>query len=95
MTPLYVTTPGSARLFPSLCAPTGVLTPRKPARADLRSGDRGVMMRKRRCTRAQNCAARIARERRQNRAAREACRQAREADWFGPAPPGGDEPPPF
>jgi Domain of unknown function (DUF222) len=92
----YVTTPGSAVLFPSLCAPTGVLAPRKSARADLRRDERAVMMPKRRCTRAQNRAARIAAERKQNRAAREACRRAREAAWFGPAPPGSDdEPPPF
>jgi hypothetical protein len=91
----YVTTAGSALLFPSLCAPTGVLTPPNPASTDLRCGDRNAMMPKR-DIRAQNRAAYVAAERRQNRAAREACRRAREAAWFGPAPPGSDdEPPPF
>jgi hypothetical protein len=92
----YVTTPGSALLFPSLCAPTRMLTPRKQALADLRCGDRAAMMPKRRRTRAENRAARIAHERQQNRAAREVGRRAREAAWFGPAPPGSDDdPPPF
>lgn len=91
----YVTTPGSALLFPSLCAPTLELDPPDPARAD-RCGERTAMMPTRRRTRAQNRASRIAGERRQNREAREARRLAREAAWSGPAPPGSDdEPPPF
>jgi hypothetical protein len=90
----YVSTPGSALLFPSLCAPTGELVP--PTSADRRCGDRGVMMPKRRRTRDQNRATRIAAECKQNREAREARQRAREAAWFGPAPPGGDdEAPPF
>jgi uncharacterized protein DUF222 len=93
----YVTTPGSALLFPSLCAPTGDLAPPKLSPTDLRSGDRNAMMPKRRTTRAHNRASYIAAERRQNRAAREVGRRAREAAWFGPAPPvdNDDEPPPF
>ena len=39
----YVTTPGSALLFPGLCAPTGDLPPRTTAGAE-RCGDRTAMM---------------------------------------------------
>ncbi|OBK97357.1 HNH endonuclease signature motif containing protein [Mycobacterium sp. 1165178.9] len=92
----YVTTPGSALLFPSLCVPTGdvpgVATPRPE-----RCADRTAMMPKRRTTRAQNRAARIATERRHNREARQAKGREREAAYVGPAPPpdGDDDPPPF
>jgi hypothetical protein len=85
----YVTTPGSALLFPGVCAPT------RPCHRGARSERRGepsAMMPKRQRTRAQNRAARIATERRHNRAAR------RTDTWsyIGPAPPtGDDEPPPF
>jgi hypothetical protein len=72
----YVATPGSALLFPSLCAPTGTLTPPNPARNRLACIDRGVMMPKRRRTRAQNRAHYIATQRRQNRKAREDARSA-------------------
>ena len=63
----YVTTPGSALLFPSLCLPTGDL----PTRAEPGSpidycGDRTAMMPTRRRTRAQDRANRVAGERRQN-----------------------------
>lgn len=92
----YVTTPGSALLFPSLCAPTGdapasAIPRREPC------ADRTTMMPKRRTTRAQNRAARIATERRQNHHARQAEGREREAAYFGPAPPadGDDDPPPF
>jgi hypothetical protein len=92
----YVTAPGSALLFPSLCAPTGELAPRKLTPTDARCRDRGVMVPKRRRTRAQNRTTRIAAERRQNREAQQVRRPAREAAWFGPAPPGSDnDPPPF
>lgn len=90
----YITTPGSALLFPSLCVPTGNLDPPKPTSAE-RCADRGVMMPKRSRTRAQNRANYIAAQRRQNRQARRARQQAREAATFGPAPPDDDEPPPF
>lgn len=92
----YVTTPGSALLFPSLCAPTGdapasAIPRREPC------ADRTTMMPKRRTTRAQNRAARIATERRQNHHARQAEGREHEAAYFGPAPPadGDDDPPPF
>ncbi len=94
----YVTTPGSALLFPSLCQPTGELTlPPASASLDDHRGDRTAMMPKRRRTRAQNRAARIAAERRQNQRARDARRQARRAALFAPAPRASDddEPPPF
>ena len=89
----YVTTPGSALLFPSLCAPTGDLPPSHSDGTQPRCGDRTVMMPKRRRTRAQNRAHRINGERRQNHNARE----AQLVSYLGPAPPGGSdaEPPPF
>ncbi|OMC55275.1 hypothetical protein A5747_14295 [Mycobacterium sp. IS-836] len=86
----YVTTPASALLFPSLCAPAGDAPSAVPA-AD-RCGERSAMMPRRRTTRAQNRAHRINTERRHNRAARLATQTAP----TGPAPPADpDEPPPF
>jgi hypothetical protein len=90
----YVTTPGSAVLFPALCAPTGVLPPRDPDRAHPRCGERAAMMPKRRRSRAANRAHRINTERRQNRDARSG--RADSVSYFGPAPPEiDDDPPPF
>ncbi len=91
----YVTTPGSALLFPSLCQATGAI----PApEADLPSDyctDRSAMMPKRRRTRAQDRAHRVATERRQNRDARLA-RAAPPASYAWPITHGFDEdPPPF
>ncbi|MEE2854020.1 MAG: DUF222 domain-containing protein, partial [Actinomycetota bacterium] len=93
---IYITTPGSALLFPNLCAPTGEL-PTTVAPPPDYCADRTAMMPKRRTTRAQNRAARIATERRQNHQARQAKRREREAAYVGPAPPadGDDDPPPF
>jgi hypothetical protein len=91
----YTTRPGSAMLFPNLCASTGDL-PAPPAdRADDYCGDRTVMMPKRRRTRAQNRADRIAAERRENHRARTG--QARQsAAHARPIPPETDhDPPPF
>jgi hypothetical protein len=90
----YVTTPGSALLFPSLCRPTGhIPAPQAPPNY---CGDRTAMMPKRRRTRAQDRAHRIATERRQNRNARIA-RRADAVSYPGPAPPETDDdpPPPF
>jgi hypothetical protein len=86
----YVTTPGSALLFPSLCAPTG--DPPPPAATPVeRCGERTAMMPLRARSRAENRAHRIATERRHNRDARLA-----QAAQTGPAPPADDdEPPPF
>jgi Domain of unknown function (DUF222) len=88
----YVTTPGSALLFPTLCAPTGD-APLGAVAAD-RCGERTAMMPLRTRTRAQNRAARIATERRHNREARVA-RHAETSTHTGPAPPPDDDPPPF
>jgi hypothetical protein len=84
----YVTTPGSALLFPQLCTPTGTLDPipHQPHR-----GEHTAMMPKRRRTRAQNRARYVAHQRRDNRR----LRQTRHPALAGPAPPGDDEPPPF
>ena len=59
-------------------------------------GERTAMMPKRRRSRAQNRAYRIATERRQNHQARMRRRAARPS-YFGPAPPteDDDDPPPF
>ncbi|GAA4536582.1 HNH endonuclease signature motif containing protein [Mycobacterium paraffinicum] len=84
----YVTTPGSALLFPSLCAPTGDLP--APAPGTQRCGERSAMMPLRTRTRAQNRAQRIATERHHNRQTR----LATQPTQTGPAPP-DDEPPPF
>ena len=91
----YVTTPGSALLFPSLCYSTGGMpAPEAEPPADY-CGERTAMMPRRRRTRTQNRAHRINTERRQNRDAR-ARRRAKSASYFGPAPPGSDDdPPPF
>ena len=89
----YVTTPGSALLFPTLCEPTGDLPSFDTDGTQPRCGDRTAMMPKRHRTRAQNRAHRINAERRQNHNARE----AQLVSYLGPAPPGGSdaEPPPF
>lgn len=87
----YVTTPGSALLFPTLCVPTGDVPPRTAAATSERCGDRTAMMPLRARTRAQHRAHRIATERHHNRRARSgAC-----TTQAGPAPPVDDEPPPF
>jgi len=87
----YVTTPGSALLFPSLCHTTGGLpAPEAEPPVDY-CADRTAMMPKRRRTRAHNRTHRIATERRHNR-------DTRQAQRAGPAPPPSgddDEPPPF
>jgi len=90
----YVTTPGSALLFASLCAPTGEISVAKVL--DDRCGERTAMMPRRQRTRAQNRAQLIAAERRQNQRAREAQRQERESIYFSSgAHAADDDPPPF
>jgi hypothetical protein len=89
----YVTTPGSALLFPSLCRPTGELPARAPTR-DNRCGERTAMMPKRRRTRAQDRAHRVSAERAQNRLSR-ANRRAGRPSYFDLPPPGDGDPPPF
>jgi hypothetical protein len=87
----YVTTPGSALLFPGLCAPTGDL-PQSTFPPE-GSTDRATLMPRRASTRAQDRAHHIASERRQNREAR-AAREHRWAAMLAASPP-DDEPPPF
>jgi hypothetical protein len=86
----YVTTPGSALLFPTLRRPAE--PPPAPPRhsVDDRAGDRSAMMPKRTRSRAQNRAYRVAAERRENQQRREARRQAMLSGYFGPAPPAGE-----
>jgi Domain of unknown function (DUF222) len=88
----YVTTPGSALLFPSLCHPTGGTPASEADPPREHRAQRTAMMPQRRRTRAQHRAQRIATERRHNRDAR----RATQATQPGPAPPDDDdEPPPF
>lgn len=97
----YVTTPASALLFPSLCAPTGeIARPRRPDRLSDRFSDRAAMMPQRRRTRASSRAEYIAAERRHNRTVRQARQSARETNGAAPPPttqghPPDPEPPPF
>jgi uncharacterized protein DUF222 len=91
----YVTTPGSALLFPSLCAPTGHLPALQPNPPTNYCGDRTAMMPRRRRTRQQDRTHRITAERRQNHHAR-TTRRAQRLSHLDPAPPDtDDEPPPF
>ncbi|OBH29271.1 HNH endonuclease signature motif containing protein [Mycobacterium sp. E1319] len=88
----YVTTPGSAVLFPELCARTADLPAPRFTRED-RCAPRGAMMPRRRRTRAQDRALRVATERRRNHHAR-AARRAGNPVTATPADDGHD-PPPF
>jgi hypothetical protein len=91
----YVTTPGSALLFPSLCYSVGGMPTPEASPQDY-CAERAAMMPRRRRTRAQDRAYRVATERRRNRDARLA-RKTESHDYFGPAPPAedDDDPPPF
>ncbi|OBJ06580.1 HNH endonuclease signature motif containing protein [Mycobacterium colombiense] len=93
----YVTTPGSALLFPSLCQSTGAMPAPEVDPPQDYCAERTAMMPRRTRTRAQHRAARIATERKHNRQARLPKRREREPAYFGPAPPAddGDDPPPF
>jgi hypothetical protein len=102
----YVTTAGSALLFPSLCTPTGELPLAKTENP--RCGHREAMMPPRNTTRAQNRARYIAAERKHSRDTRLA-RQARQdrqdrqnhetsrvtAQLATPSHPPDDDEPPF
>ena len=88
----YVTTPGSALLFPSLCAATGAIAAPEADPPQDYCGQRSAMMPTRRRTRTQDRAYRVVTERRQNRLDR----QARRAAQYRPRDAtGDDEPPPF
>lgn len=91
----YVTTPGSALLFPNLCFPAGAIPAAEADSPPDYCADRTAMMPTRRRTRAQDRAHRVAAERRRNHQARQAKRRERDAAYLGPAPPDDDEPPPF
>ena len=90
----YVTTTGSALLFPTLCQATGGMPAPEAATPVESYGERTAMMPKRHRTRAQNRANRVAAERRQNRQDR----QTRIAERHALNTAGfiaHDEPPPF
>ena len=91
----YVTTPGSALLFPSLCLPTGDVASELHRPVDY-CGERIAMMPRRSRTRRQERTYRVAAERRQNRQARTTGRTDRPS-YFGTAPPSDSDgdPPPF
>ena len=92
----YVTTPGSALLFPSLCyAVGGMPTVEADPHPQDYCAERTAMMPRRTRTRAQHHATRVATERRHNRQARQA-QHASQAWDSGPRDATGDgEPPPF
>jgi hypothetical protein len=105
----YTTEPGSRLLFPSLCRPTARVVVSAAevaaavAAAEAQPG-RGLAMPRRRRTRAQDRAARIAAERRLNQTQPQpretavfTARAPAEsfASWFASLPPGDDSPPPF
>ncbi len=91
----YVTTPGSALLFPSLCRWVGGCPAAEADPTPEYCAERTAMMPRRRRARAQDRAYRIATERRHNRQARLA-RKPTPGDYFAlPPPTGDDEPPPF
>jgi uncharacterized protein DUF222 len=89
----YVTTPGSALLFPSLCAPTAQAP--VAAGSALHSTECELMVPKRKRTRAQNKAWRIAAERRLNRQDREVELGRRRWEQALAMASIKDEPPPF
>jgi hypothetical protein len=90
----HATTPGSALLFPSLCVATGGMPAPEAVLPQDYCGVRTAMMPRRRRTRAQDRAARITAERRQNRDARTVSRKP--PSYAGLVPPETDEePPPF
>ncbi|MGO9510025.1 MAG: HNH endonuclease signature motif containing protein [Mycobacterium sp.] len=90
----YVTTPGSALLFPALCTPTGTLPLGPPPQG--RCTYREAMMPLRATTRAHNRARYIADERRHNHQARQALQTSPATTQLTPpSRPPDDEPPPF
>jgi Domain of unknown function (DUF222) len=90
----YVTIPGSALLFPSLCLPTGDVASELHRPVD-DCGERIAMMPRRRRTRRQERTHRIGAERRRNHQAR-TVRRCESMSFVGPAPPDADDdPPPF
>lgn len=91
----HVTTPGSALLFPSLCLATGGMPATEADPPPDYCTDKTAMMPKRRRTRAQNRAQRIAAERQHNRKTR-LTPPVQQPNTVGTSPPSADdEPPPF
>lgn len=88
----YITTPGSALLFPALCAPTGELPEVDSADAG-RCGSGTAMMPLRAATRAADRAHRIAAERHRNQQIRERTSTQRQGEEIRVT--ANDEPPPF
>jgi Domain of unknown function (DUF222) len=86
----YITTPGSALLFPALCAPTGQLAPPTPKPANSSRTDSTAKMPTRQRTRTQNRAARITTERRANQRDRIDAQRREHERMIA-----NDEPPPF
>jgi hypothetical protein len=86
----HVSTPGSTLLFPTLCYAVGGMPAVEAEPAQDYCGERTAMMPKRRRTRAQDRAQRVATERNHNRQRRQAAYQAAQ---HKPSP--DDEPPPF
>jgi len=91
----YTTHPGSRLLFPTLCKPTAPVS--APAIAPRTELDRGLMMPRRKTTRAHDRAQRIDAERARNREARENPENGCDRPHFlsRPPPPGDEDPPPF
>ena len=91
----YTTYPGSRLLFPCLCMPTAPV--RAPADAQKAEPSRGLMMPRRKTTRAQDRAKRIDAERARNRELRENLGNDCDDAYFPsrPRPPGDDDLPPF
>ena len=91
----YTTYPGSRLLFPTLCRPTAPVS----AKADGPSAapNRGLMMPRRKTTRAQDRAKRIEAERARNREIRQDPEKSWDDAYFPsrPPPPGEEDPPPF
>ncbi|MGV0495103.1 HNH endonuclease signature motif containing protein, partial [Mycobacterium kansasii] len=91
----YVTTPGSALLFPSLCQATAAIPAPEADPPPDYCGQRAAMMPRRRRTRAHDRATRIATERRHNREARRAASAASADPGHDPAADPDHDPPPF
>jgi hypothetical protein len=92
----YTTHPGSRLLFPSLCRPTAPVS--APANVPNAEPNCGLMMPRRKSTRAQGRAKRIEAERARNREIRENPETAWEDAYFPsrvPPPGQDDDPAPF
>jgi hypothetical protein len=91
----YTTYRGSRLLFPTLCRPTAPVS--APAARPSAAPNRGLMMPRRKTTRAHDRAKRIEAERARNHEIRKDPEKSRDDAYFPslPPPPGEDDPPPF